>query len=799
MKKGILSRFIAQIRMKRRSILSALICLLCTPLFFLAGQSAEASYLPPAWHGIHHCMLMYPVANRSTQAMKPYVVKMVDGVPQPNSYLFDSFVFLRIVTDDGIQTDSGITTMAHWSSMLDRFFDPQQDIRSLDTAIGEIAAVIGPPPNRRKVFIGIPWPNPQTTNFGDVDHDGVSENFSSAADREKAVAWYIDEACRRWAAASYSHLDLAGFYWIREENNLCVDTTWSATQKVHSLGMKMLWIPYFRAPGTETAYDYFDIVVMQPNYAFNSWMDGGADRPVKLIQAARDCAERSFGMEIECRSSPPNAYDGAIFRRYLAYGAASRLGYQQGINAYFLNESFVEDTYNTPYEAYYHDLCQYVLGQPVADPDAQVTGLTVSGSVLTGRTNTGSAAVSYVDMVVDSQVNPGWRGLLVAELKQDGGSYVPAGWCVVTEDSGEDTGCFTIPVQGAGDALRITAYDWLGTFQPSCIRSIHLDTHGPRTEANACLGKPYTVQYSPAARSYPDNPSNSKLKDGIIGQASWPLSHHIGWWGSADILIDLGTPQPITDVELYLLGGGQAGIQFPLKTRVTFASDRMPASATGGAGPLPSGFGSMAGGIPVISQTNGSLQAGVVHHPVGYTATARYLYVSLEASGAWTMLSEIKVKNGQADIPLSCYTLKTLPTSTDGAHYADTGESLTDGMVSQVLDRHVMGWASWEQAQNTVTVDLGSATDLSAYRLYALGGGQGGVCAPAKVEFAVSGDGITWQSLGTVHRPTLTEDNNELFPVEYALSAPAADKRYLRATVTASGGWCMISEIQASP
>ena len=62
----------------------------------------------------------------------------------------------------------------------------------------------------------IPYPSPEQHQFGDVDGDGASEDLARAADRQKAVAWCVEEMLRRWQGRIGARFKLWGFYWMNE-------------------------------------------------------------------------------------------------------------------------------------------------------------------------------------------------------------------------------------------------------------------------------------------------------------------------------------------------------------------------------------------------------------------------------------------------------------------------------------------------------------------------------------------------------------------------------------------------------
>lgn len=64
-----------------------------------------------------------------------------------------------------------------------------------------------------------------------------------------------------------------------------------------------MWIPYYNAPGYEKGSEYFDVTIMQPNYAFNSWTVDGTVGPERMVNTWNTCKENGFGIEVEIRSN----------------------------------------------------------------------------------------------------------------------------------------------------------------------------------------------------------------------------------------------------------------------------------------------------------------------------------------------------------------------------------------------------------------------------------------------------------------------------------------------------------------
>lgn len=131
-------------------------------------------------------------------------------------WLFDTFIYLKLLNTSGVFEDHVGATKEDWLSGLDRFFSSDTDIPALETAVRQLTQTIGAPESKRKVVIGIPYPHKATENFGDVDGDGKDEDFLNPDDRRKVLDWYVQEAIRRFDAYEFEYIELWGFYWIEE-------------------------------------------------------------------------------------------------------------------------------------------------------------------------------------------------------------------------------------------------------------------------------------------------------------------------------------------------------------------------------------------------------------------------------------------------------------------------------------------------------------------------------------------------------------------------------------------------------
>ena len=92
------------------------------------------------------------------------------------------------------------------------------------------------------------------------------------------LEWYLHAAQERFASARLEHLELWGFYWMHEAIRPAEEASVrAAAEIVHSLGLKLLWIPWFRAPGWDRWRECgFDVAILQPL--------GHANRPRDLVE-----------------------------------------------------------------------------------------------------------------------------------------------------------------------------------------------------------------------------------------------------------------------------------------------------------------------------------------------------------------------------------------------------------------------------------------------------------------------------------------------------------------------------------
>lgn len=339
----------------------------------------EPGYLAPgeATAGIQDLVLLYNgwyangFGNWTKDNIVPYI-SYVDEGGQPKDWFFDGVLYLGLSAPSKRTFHESATpsNKTDWEWYLDKTFASQGDMQQLNEAAKETAQKLGQPDHKVKVSLMIPYPDAKQGQFGDVDGDGVSENFQynvigheeAYKNKQKAVKWYIDRAMELWQEGDYSNLELVALYWLSEKVSLSAsheeDLIRYAGELTHSLGMKYFWIPYFDANRFWQWKELgFDAAVLQPNYFFTTSI------PESRITETANYAKR-FGMGVEIETHEGIVKDGApvsdgdIWRaRYKAY-------LNGGVDHGYMNGAF---------QAYYQGGETFLRGARSTNPIARET------------------------------------------------------------------------------------------------------------------------------------------------------------------------------------------------------------------------------------------------------------------------------------------------------------------------------------------------------------------------------------------------------------------------------------------
>ncbi|MGG0814199.1 DUF4855 domain-containing protein [Paenibacillus alvei] len=265
-------------------------------------------------------------------------ISYVDEAGNPKDWLFDGILYLGLDTPSG--RNLGLNgKLDDWKWYLEKTFAAQGDMYQLNEATKEVGAKLNDPNHKTKVVYMIPFPVEGTTNFGDIgdgnlsfsDSIGVEQAF---ANRVKAVHWWLDQVKQKWDAANYSNLELVGMYWLDEQistHRKGPDMLRETSAKVHDMGMKLFWIPFFSGYKTFMWKDVgIDNVAYQPNYFFEEDID-----PERLQDAAYLSKQHGMGNELEFDDRMLT--DNHFREKYIEYlnNGAENGFMQNGYNAYY--------------------------------------------------------------------------------------------------------------------------------------------------------------------------------------------------------------------------------------------------------------------------------------------------------------------------------------------------------------------------------------------------------------------------------------------------------------------------------
>lgn len=249
-------------------------------------------------------------------------------------FFFDSYLFLPCM-DFGpsgarMHVDVNNPTKAiDWTTYVEDTFHKGANVDALEEAFGATKKALGDSEKKAGAFFTILYPCTSATNFGTLG--GKQLNFSKMEDRKYAVKWIIDEQMKLFNERNYQNIELVGFYWLEEFvlSNADKELFQYASEYLHSMGLKFIWIPWYKAEGYQSWRSLgFDVACMQPNLF---WL-GNYD-PNRVEESVRISNKYGMGMEMELDS---RVTQDDYFYRYLDYleiGMTS--GMMDGVKMYY--------------------------------------------------------------------------------------------------------------------------------------------------------------------------------------------------------------------------------------------------------------------------------------------------------------------------------------------------------------------------------------------------------------------------------------------------------------------------------
>ncbi len=338
------------------------IAILFSMLLVFSLNAAAAFPTSDAMDGYENLCLTYTFNNsrsdkgrHSASDLLPYVA-YCDSNGNIKDFFFDSYLFLPCVGNGPsgarIHYDENNPTKAvDWIAYVEDTFYEGTNVNALETAFGQAKSALNAPDKKAGVFLSILYPGKAAgANFGSLG--GKSLDFTNIEDRKFAIKWIIDEQVRLYNEAGYENLDLAGFYWLEEylaggantaEDKLLFKY---ASDYLHSLGLKFIWIPWYQANGYKIWRELgFDTVCMQPNMY---WM-AQADKN-RMSDCIKEC--NTYGMGVEMEMDQRALSNAEYYNRYLDYlescmqtGAMEsiKMYYQDGKTAVLYNACYSSD------------------------------------------------------------------------------------------------------------------------------------------------------------------------------------------------------------------------------------------------------------------------------------------------------------------------------------------------------------------------------------------------------------------------------------------------------------------------
>lgn len=345
----------------------------------------------------------------------------------------------------------------------------------------------------------------------------------------------------------------------------------------------------------------------------------------------------------------------------------------------------------------------------------------------------------------------------------------------VLDDEWQDAGPLT---PGTSYTYTVRAFDAAGN-QSGLSSSLAVTTRAASTVLST--GKPYTA--SPAAHaSYPDT-GGAELTDGVLASGGYADPAWNGRWAAGDVpvdatfTVDLGSLQRVDEVALRTLKDDVTGVALPRSVKVSLSADGTNYTELGDAR------------IPqAVSIPNGNaLRYGLIA-PDG--TTARYVRVTTSSSPlTWTFLDELQVL--QSPVNLAAGKTYTSSLAASGS-YPDAGGELTDGVLG-TGDYWDGAWQGRTATSYSFTLDLGASTAFSQLALGFLRADGPGIAPPTGVAYSVSADGVSYSTPVSV-TPSAPANTSRGQAV-HTYSAPV-NARYVRVTVSSTGGWSFLDELR---
>lgn len=230
--------------------------------------------------------------------------------------------------------------MSDWELYFEYTFKDGQDLSALDSVVGKVHSELGLK-EKYKVYLTLPYPTVIDKPFGDIDGDGLDEYCQTIEERLAIVKWFADKCIAQFKEKDYGNLELAGFYWLREEINYSdsnheAELVIGVNEYLDKKRYALIFDPFYLSIGFDHWESLgFDAAVMQPNVAFDNtdYFELGM-----LSEFAQSAYNNHLGVEIETNEPSYFRGDGYLtagknYESYLYYGY--KTGYMNSLKTYY--------------------------------------------------------------------------------------------------------------------------------------------------------------------------------------------------------------------------------------------------------------------------------------------------------------------------------------------------------------------------------------------------------------------------------------------------------------------------------
>ncbi|MCJ8012172.1 DUF4855 domain-containing protein [Paenibacillus sp. KQZ6P-2] len=546
------------------------------------------AYVPPGTdisNGAKNILLLYTgyydPANYNGQQVgvyekekfKPYVSHLNQN-DEPDDYFFDTFLFLGIKSPYGGVTggryygspDTHPGQKQDWQWFLDRVFTQNQQLDALNQAVKEANQKLNQPDHKVLVYMMLPFPDSQSTNFGDIDGSGTSLDFSSLEAREKAIKWYMDQFMSRFNDANYQNLKLAGFYWTEEDLNTSIpgetESVKYTSDYAHSFGLKLGWIPYRGAMNYTNGNKYgFDWTCIQPNRYFDT---SSTYSRIKEIAKTADSSDEGIEIEFDQTVLGDKWYRQALMD-YLIGGVES--GYMKNsLLAYYQDVYGVYDLYysaNPIGKKLYNDIYHFTKGDFQLPATGNIKGrvVNIKGEPIQ------NVEVTHGDKVVTTDEYGNYEFDNLYAMGQDF-SVADIGDKIYKSTK------FSVDIQAGQTIMRDIVLE-NGILEGKVGGTVD---HSVYSNLSAGIIPEVSMPAGGDDRELQRETNLMPvLTDGIYGNGNWDTDrdHYVDFHGNTrrDLYINLGQTSTVKEIGFRALLSDEAGIRLPKSMDVSISND----------------------------------------------------------------------------------------------------------------------------------------------------------------------------------------------------------------------------------